>query len=148
MENVKFPKRGKSKHSGVKSKGKSEKKPTIKLHSDIYRRYYSRWKEFKKMPKYDLDKPSVLNSGPYLGGKGMKFPSSNSDFHLENQQKDHKEKWVGKKDFKTFFGRKSSKESANYIPNYVSKAPSNPPMLHKFREVERKKWVGAKNFYV
>ena len=70
MVDLKFLKGSDIKSLKLKSKFKSDKKPTIKLHSDIYRRHYSRWKEFKKMPKYDLDKPSVLNSGPYLGGKG------------------------------------------------------------------------------
>lgn len=47
-------------------------KRKIKIRPDIYDRFYSRWKEFKKMPKYDLDKPSVSISGPYLADKGTR----------------------------------------------------------------------------
>lgn len=28
-----------------------------------------------------------------------------------------------------------SKPNLNYIPNYVNQTPSEPPLLHKFREV-------------
>ncbi|CAI2384980.1 unnamed protein product [Moneuplotes crassus] len=121
-------------------KGSSSKSPmskgskgkTIKMQSDIYRRYYSRWKQFEKMPKYDLSKPSVLASGPYLAGKATKAERTKN--------------WISERDFVTCFGKKSSRESANFIPNYVSKAPSNPPILHKFREVKREKWVDNKGF--
>lgn len=39
------------------------------------------------------------------------------------------------------FGGKATKPS--YIPNYVNLDPSEPPSNHKFREVDKKKWIGG-----
>ena len=45
-------------------------------------------------------------------------------------------------EFKTFFGKATcGLLKGNFIPNYVTMTPSNPPMLHKFREEHRDKWI-------
>jgi len=44
-----------------------------------------------------------------------------------------KEKRIVNKDFKSFFGKATTGLlKGNFIPNYVTATPSDPPMLHKF----------------
>ena len=50
-------------------------------------------------------------------------------------------KWTNPgKDFVNYFGKASSGPSS-YIPNFVSIAPSKAPLLHKFRDEERERWL-------
>ena len=55
------------------------------------------------------------------------------------------QKWIEKsKDFKTMFGTATTNNEKNFIKNYVTATPSNPPMLHQFREPGPKStWVGG-----
>jgi hypothetical protein len=108
------------------------RKNKVIIKPDIYQRFYSRWKEFEKLPQFDLEKPSVSISGPYLADKDL--------------WKNDKDKWLGGKNFNLIFGRKASRESANFIKNYVGLEPSKPPILHKFREEERQKWIDKSGF--
>ena len=99
-----------------------------KLHN-LPEKFYSRFNEFDKLPKEDLDKPSVRCSGPYESEYEMRL-KDNEKFDIT---------------FKTSFGKASS--LANYsIPNYVSKDPSDPPILHQFRQVEKSKWPDVQGF--
>lgn len=66
---------------------------------------------------------------------------------LNKEYMENKKKWINKKDFQRIFGRKSSQENAHFISNYVSLDPSNPPILHKFREEDRSKWIGNSGFF-
>jgi hypothetical protein len=49
-------------------------------------------------------------------------------------------KWIVKNDFKTYFG-KASTGKVNYIQNYVTRDPSEPPLLHKFRDKDKERWL-------
>jgi len=43
-------------------------------------------------------------------------------------------KRISNNEFKTFFGKATTGlKKGNFIPNYVTATPSEPPMLHKFR---------------
>lgn len=52
--------------------------------------------------------------------------------------------WVDQKGFKATFGIATTNNKDNFIPNYVQRDPSEPPMLHKFREEDKKSWVGGR----
>ena len=95
----------------------------MKIDSNIYNRFYSRWRHFEKLPKYDLNIPWIGPDGPYLSEQEI----------INKEYKESKKRWISSKDFQRVFGKKASNESANFIPNYVSLDPSEPPMLHKFR---------------
>ncbi len=42
------------------------------------------------------------------------------------------------------FGTATTNNEKNFIKNYVTATPSNPPMLHQFREPGPKQtWVGG-----
>jgi hypothetical protein len=43
------------------------------------------------------------------------------------------------------FGKASSLKRFE-IENYVGKDPSEPPLLHRFRDVEKDKWVNGAGF--
>jgi hypothetical protein len=55
---------------------------------------------------------------------------------------DDKKKWINQKGFKKYFGNAKS----YFIPTYVVRTPGEIPLLHKFRTVEKNRWVGGKNF--
>ena len=80
----------------------------------------------------------------------------NSSPYLDRSYKEYKErvknmkKWIIKKDFISSVGKASSllNSKKNEIKNYVMKTPSLPPVLHQFREIDNRKWLGKKNFFV
>ena len=82
----------------------------------------------------------IDNSSPYLD----RYDKENIE-KMKNMQK-----WIIKKDFISSVGKASS--LLNYkkkeIKNYVMKTPSLPPVLHQFREIDNRKWIGKKNFLV
>jgi hypothetical protein len=60
---------------------------------------------------------------------------------------ENRKKWLHEKGFNCYIG-KATISKPKLIPNYVGQTPSQVPVLHKFREVNRKRWVGSKNFQV
>ena len=57
------------------------------------------------------------------------------------EYKENKQKWIAK-DFIKISARKN-----NYIPNYINLDEfKESPLNHRFREVNKKKWVATKNF--
>jgi hypothetical protein len=54
-----------------------------------------------------------------------------------------KAKIIADKDFRANFGKATTDNENNFIKNYVSADPSEPPMLHKFRVEKREEWVGG-----
>jgi len=61
-----------------------------------------------------------------------------------------KKLWKSKVDFKTVANQAALHgQEKKYIPNYVVRDPSEPPMIHKFRmPVDKTKFVGSKPFRV
>ena len=95
-------------------------------------KYYSRFKEFAKMPPSNLDVPVIRNASPYI----------NEEELYRKEYLASKNKWIGgKNSFKSYFGKASSSSSSNFIPNYVTITPSEPPLLHKFRDMDRERWL-------
>ena len=104
-----------------------KKKKKIKIKP----KYYNRFKEFAKMPPSNLEVPIIRNASPYI----------NQEELYRKQYILSKKKWIAPKKFKNFFGMASSASSSNFIPNYVTITPSEPPLLHKFRDLDKDKWV-------
>jgi hypothetical protein len=73
--------------------------------------------------------PIIRNSSPYI---------SEEELHRQEYIKS-KERWMIPKQFQSYFGKAS--HSNNFIPNYVTITPSEPPILHKFRDTERDRWL-------
>ena len=37
-------------------------------------------------------------------------------------------------------------KKSSFIPNYVNATPSEPPLNHKYREVNKNKWINKSGF--
>ena len=66
--------------------------------------------------------------------------------HIEDHIREYKEKlnskkkWIDQKGFNNNVG-KASVNRANFIKNYVRVTPSLPPLLYKFRQPQKNKWI-------
>lgn len=63
------------------------------------------------------------------------------------ERKVNKEQWVSPTNFNLFAGSPAEKSKRD-IENFVGGTPSEPPVIHKFREVNKNKWVSPTNFIV
>ena len=100
-------------------------------------KFYTRFKEFAQLPPPNLDVPVIRNASPYISEEEL----------FRKEYIKSKAKWMSTQQFKNYFGKASSLADAErYIPNYVTITPSEPPILHKFRNVDRDKWIDDKNF--
>ena len=61
-----------------------------------------------------------------------------------------KEKWLSKNDFRTVGGQEAlNVQEHGFIKNYVVRDPSNPPILHNFRQpTDKNKFVASKPFAI
>lgn len=99
--------------------------------------FYTRYKDFAKLPPSNLDVPVIRNASPYISEEEL----------IRKEYLASKQKWIDSKQFKNYFGKASSLgDKERYIPNYVTITPSEPPILHKFRDIDRDKWVDENNF--
>ena len=92
---------------------------------------FCRYKEFNNMPTYNIENPCIRNASPYM---------SREDVYNEDY-KNSKQKWLTKNGFM----RHASRHCRGYkiIDNYVEKDPSDPPILHKFRAINKLKWIAG-----
>jgi hypothetical protein len=78
----------------------------------------------------------ITNSSPYI-----------NFLHKEYLDKiENKKKWVCNKDFITSVGRAENNKNIFIIKNYVNITPSNSPLLYKFRNENKTKWMSKKGF--
>lgn len=82
------------------------------------------------------EQPYLRNSSPYLSPYEIRI--------LE--EKENKKKFFKHLNFIKSVGKYSMK--SNYIENYVSMTPSENPNDHKFRSVNKKRWITEKGFLV
>lgn len=76
----------------------------------------------------------IRNSSPYI---------TEEEKRLEENMRD-KKNWIDKKGFFSSVGHYSV--HPQFISNYVQLTPSESPLNHKFRDVEKKKWITQKGF--
>ena len=55
--------------------------------------------------------------------------------------------WLYKKGFINNTGKYNINNNYYFIKNYVAATPSEPPLLHNFREVYKKQWINERGFY-
>ena len=73
------------------------------------------------------------------------------DPYIEDHIREYKEKlnskkkWIDQKGFNNNVG-KASVNRANFIKNYVRVTPSLPPLLYKFRQPQKNKWINQSDF--
>ena len=76
----------------------------------------------------------IRNASPYI---------SEEEKRLQEYIQD-KKNWIDKKGFVSSVGHYSF--HPNYIKNYVQLTPSESPLNHKFRDVQKSKWITEKGF--
>ena len=76
----------------------------------------------------------IRNASPYM---------TEEEKRLEENLKD-KKNWIDKRGFFSSVGHYSVQP--HFISNYVQLTPSESPLNHKFRDVEKKKWITQKGF--
>ncbi len=106
------------------------------VHHDIVK--YREVKLKKQQEMLNIISPSLNRiSAPYMSAEEKRLYYENKD----------KVNWIDKKGFNSqtslFAARKLP-----FIKNYVGASPSNPPVLYKFRSVEKKRWIGKSGFKV
>ena len=79
----------------------------------------------------------------------FKLPFLNPDERYYREQYLDKKNWISKSGFHPCIGNyKMGGSGCNYISNYVSATPSESPLNHNFREVNKTKWLNKKGFYM
>ena len=98
---------------------------------------------YKQVTKTDCDKiiidyyrhqNSLRNSSPYIDEEEKRLLD----------EKENKKKFISDKGFFTAVGKYSM--PPHYISNYVQLSPSENPSTHKFRNVNKNKWITNKGF--
>ena len=102
----------------------------------VHKKFYSTYKKFKKLPPSNFDVPCITNASPYISEEEL----------YRKSQVQGKKRFVSSKNFKLFFGKATTSNNHNFIPNYVTITPSDPPLLHKFRAENRKEWMTTDQF--
>eukprot|EP00743_Colponemidia_sp_Colp-15_P005762 GILK01006194.1.p1 GENE.GILK01006194.1~~GILK01006194.1.p1 ORF type:complete len:851 (+),score=173.04 GILK01006194.1:207-2759(+) len=107
---------------------------------------YSRWKEFHSF------EPSLEERNLHRHERDRKVPPSirAENIYLSPDERDrlefveNKKRWTAEENFKSCFGKATKPQ---YIANYVARDPSQFPLLHRFREEDKHKWVGPHFVY-
>ena len=81
--------------------------------------------------------------------KGIfKLPFLNPDERYYREQYLDKKNWISKKGFCPCIGNyKMGGSGCNFISNYVAATPSESPLNHNFREVNKTKWINKRGFF-
>lgn len=96
---------------------------------------------------------STLNSKSFKKTNHKTLPkinrSSSSQYMCPEERRIHeafldKKNWYKKEGFIVSVGKYSMRP--RYISNYVNMTPSEPPVNHKYRDVNKKKWITEKGF--
>eukprot|EP00826_Nyctotherus_ovalis_P013712 TRINITY_DN13745_c0_g4_i1.p2 TRINITY_DN13745_c0_g4~~TRINITY_DN13745_c0_g4_i1.p2 ORF type:complete len:246 (+),score=43.73 TRINITY_DN13745_c0_g4_i1:1180-1917(+) len=92
---------------------------------------FCRFYEFARMPAYDMGVPCVRAGSAYKSREEL----------VQEEYKRTKKKWITAKGFIPY-GYKNEEYKA--IKNYVTQDPSEPPVLHNFRPVDKNKWIAGR----
>ena len=77
--------------------------------------------------------------------KGIyKFPYMNNEEKYYREKFLDKKNWLNKNGFLPYANKRSNN---NFISNYVTATPSESPLLYKYRNVSKDKWINPKGFH-
>ena len=91
------------------------------------------------------NKKIIRNRSEYKGEYYLPFLNPDEKYYREKLL--DKKKWLDKKGFIVSVGNYKMGGNSHFISNYVSATPSESPLCHNFREVQKDKWVNKKGFY-
>ena len=126
-------------------------------------KFHDRKKYLKKVilynSKVDLISEKCIRTGKYLMPKiinknkmRIKFNNYKSEYkypYMNNEEKYQREKFLDKKNWINkhgFISYARDKSKENFIPNYVMATPSESPLLFKYRDISKDKWIHPKGF--
>ena len=134
----------------IKENSKSDKISENIISSGIYKYHPSyintiehsqtKTKNLKKKNEFINDK--YIFDDTYEGIYSIPFMSQ-EEKHMRDVFLD-KKNWLNKNGFIRSVGKYKMKD--NFIPNYVNASPSESPLLHKYRDVNKKKWINRIGF--
>lgn len=92
--------------------------------------------------KVNFKKKFINKSCEYVGM--YSFPFLNPDEKYNREKFLDKKNWIDKKGFLVRVG--NNRMGNSFISNYVAATPSEPPLCHNFRDVQKNKWISKKGF--
>ena len=112
-------------------------------------------KKLHKVKKL-INSDSTINFGSYAERHWADIKSKAGvinldDPYIEDHKREYKEhlnskkKWIDQKGFNNNVGKASISRNL-FIKNYVRVTPSLPPLLYKFRQPEKNKWINKSGF--
>ena len=95
--------------------------------------------------KQENSKKSISMRKRFNNYKGIyKCPYMNAEEKYYRDKYLDKKNWLNKNGFLPYVNKKNSN---NFISNYVTATPSESPLLFKFRDVSKDKWINPKGFH-
>ena len=69
--------------------------------------------------------------------------------YMNEEEKYYRDKYLDKRNWinKNGFLPSIKKRNNNFISNYVTATPSESPLLFRFRDVSKDKWINPKGFH-
>lgn len=116
---------------------------TMKSGLDVYHPCYLRGLRTLQNLKQKKNRIKLIKNN-YKGI--FNFPFLNPDEKYYREKFLDKKNWINKKGFYVSVGNYKMGGGRNFISNYVSATPSESPLNHNFREVNKTKWVDKKGF--
>ena len=116
---------------------------TMNSGKDVYHPcYFKQLKIVQKNIKSSIKLVKNLYKGSY------NFPFLNPEQKYFRDKYLDKKNWMDKKGFIVSIGNyKMGGSGSSFISNYVSATPSQSPLNHNFREVNKNKWINKKGFF-
>ena len=101
--------------------------------------------KIKNNPKDKTDYSFIKKTKDNYQGMYL-FPYMSAEEKYLKEAYEDKVNWICKQNFIVSVVHYKMKD--NFIKNYVSATPSEPPLCHKFREVNKNKWINKKGFFL
>ena len=90
-------------------------------------------------------KKSMSMKNKFNNYKGVyKYPYMNAEEKYYRDKFLDKKDWLNKNGFLPYANKRSNN---NFISNYVTATPSESPLLYKYRNVSKDKWINPKGFH-
>ena len=112
---------------------------------DIFHPYFIREMRTTQSVKQKINRINIVKN-KYKGI--FKLPFLNPDERYYREKYFDKKKWLNKKGFYVSVGNYKMGGGKNFISNYVSATPSEPPLNHNFRDINKSKWINKKGFFL
>ena len=101
--------------------------------------------------KYRMHNYDKNNNPKSIGAKNRNnYKGIYKSPYMNDEEKYYREKYLDKKNWLNkngFLPSMNRKNSNDFIPNYVTATPSESPLLFRFRDVSKDKWINPKGFH-